>query len=94
MLDQRDAAATGDGHQRSFHNVLHRNCPLGASQDVLGDEVARPALHNKVLNPGPQLLARHNEVLHKSEASIKQLHSVVVPIGVPLVPPTTPQELP
>jgi len=69
MLDQREEAAAGDGHQRPLHNVIHnvihRDGALGTLQVILGDGAAGLTFLAEVLNYGLKLLVHHNELLHK-----------------------------
>jgi len=56
MPNQRKEAAAGDGHQRPFHNIIHRDCALGARQVILGDGAAgMTLLLAEVLNSGLKL---------------------------------------
>ena len=87
--NQREEAIAGDGHQRPLHNVIHnvilRDSPLGTLQGILGDKAAGLTLLAEVLNSGLKLLAQDHKLLHKTQAPVPQLHSVVVPVCVPLV---------
>ena len=47
---------TGDEHQSSFHNIIHRDCPLGALHGILGDGTAGMTLLAEVLNSGLKIL--------------------------------------
>jgi len=68
-----------------FHNIIHRDCALGVRQVILGDGAAGMTLLAEVLNSGLKLLAHDHKLLHKTQAPVPQLHSVVVPVSVPLV---------
>jgi len=52
---------------------------------ILGDGAAGMTLLAEVLNSGLKLLAHDHKLLHKTQAPVPQLHSVVVPVSVPLV---------
>ena len=53
---------------------------------ILGDGAAgMTLLLAEVLNSGLKLLAHDHKLLHKTQAPVPQLHSVVVPVSVPLV---------